>query len=115
MGFAEEQEHRALAAKATQLGDAGIDSFALLFDDVPDLAGAAHGETCARFVTDFLAPRGIHEPLLVCPTDYAGTSDTAYRRDFARTAPPDVLVAWTGPDVVVGSIGRDDIDRAPDT
>jgi hypothetical protein len=41
------------------LWDAGVDSFALLSDDVPaESAGAAHGETCARFVADFLAPRG---------------------------------------------------------
>jgi hypothetical protein len=113
MRFGADRDHLALMAKAQQLWDAGIDSFALLFDDVPGAsAGAAHGETCARFVADFLAPRGIHEPLLVCPTDYAGTDETPYRQDFARTAPPDVLVTWTGRDVVVGTIDRDDIDRA---
>ncbi|MEO3778713.1 protein O-GlcNAcase [Micromonospora sp. B11E3] len=127
MRYADDADHRALVAKAAQLHDAGVDSFALLFDDVPSelsrpeelerwpgagAAGAAHGETATRFVEDFLAPRGIRDPLLVCPTDYAGTAVTAYRRHFARTAPADALVAWTGPGIVVRTISRDDIDRA---
>ncbi|MEV0330723.1 protein O-GlcNAcase [Micromonospora echinospora] len=124
MRFADDADHRALAAKVAGLWDAGIESFALFFDDVPTElsrpeerdrwpgAGAAHGETCARFVDDVLAPRGVREPLLVCPTDYAGTDASAYRQQFARTAPPDVLVAWTGPDIVVGAITREDVDRA---
>jgi hypothetical protein len=127
MRYADETDHRALAAKASQLRDAGVGSFALFFDDVPaeltrpeeldrwpgaGAAGAAHGETCASFVAEFLVPAGIREPLLVCPTDYAGTDATAYREQFARTAPPDAVVAWTGHDIVVGAVTRDDIDRA---
>jgi hypothetical protein len=129
MRYADDADHRALAGKASQLYDAGVRSFALFFDDVPAeltrpeeldrwpeagpaAAGAAHGETCASFVADFLHPAGIREPLLVCPTDYAGTEPTAYRDGFARTAPADVVVAWTGQDIVVGAVTRDDIDRA---
>jgi hypothetical protein len=128
MRFAEDAEHAALAAKAGQLFDAGIGSFGLLFDDVPpelgapeDVArfgpgwggsGAAHGETCRRFAEGFLAVRGIEDPLLVCPADYAGTDASAYRDELARTAPADVLIAWTGADVVVGAVTGEDIDRA---
>ncbi|MEU4565221.1 protein O-GlcNAcase [Micromonospora sp. NPDC023956] len=124
MRFADDADHRALAAKAAGLWDAGIESFALFFDDVPTElsrpeerdrwpgAGAAHGEACTRFVDDFLIPRGVREPLLVCPTDYAGTDASAYRQQFARTAPPEVVVAWTGPDIVVAAITREDVDRA---
>ncbi|GIF17042.1 protein O-GlcNAcase [Actinoplanes teichomyceticus] len=127
MGFAGEADHRALAGKAGQLAGAGVEQFALFFDDVPaeltrpeDVArwpgaggaGAAHGVACTRFVTGFLAARGLRRSLLVCPTDYAGTRETPYRREFARTAPPDALIAWTGRDVVVGSVTRDEIDRA---
>ncbi|GAA0495942.1 hypothetical protein Ade02nite_17890 [Paractinoplanes deccanensis] len=122
MGFADDAEHRALLAKAAQLAGAGVEEFALFFDDVPaELArpaersrwpgpegsGAAHGETCARFAAAFPG-----RPLLVCPTDYAGTSATPYRRGFARTSPPDTLVAWTGRDVVVGTVTREEIDQA---
>lgn len=128
MRFADDAEHEALAAKAEQLLAAGVTAFGLLFDDVPpelhdpsDVArfgaggggsGAAHGETCRRFAADFLAPHGITEPLLVCPTDYAGVAESDYRAAFARTAPEDVLLAWTGPDIVVGAVSGADIDRA---
>lgn len=128
MSFADDADHEALAAKAAQLRDAGVGEFALFFDDVPyELAadadrvrfgpggagaGAAHGTACARFVERFLAPHGVAGPLLVCPTDYAGTADSPYREAFAATAPADVLVAWTGRDVVVGSITRAEVDAA---
>ena len=128
MRFADDSEHGALAAKATQLWDAGVRSYALLFDDVPQQlsdpedvarfgdgaegAGAAHGTTCARFVTDVLLPRGVSEPLLACPTDYAGTASSPYRDAWARTTPHDVLTCWTGRDVVVGSVTRAEADAA---
>ncbi len=131
MRFAEDTEHEALAAKAGQLCDAGVTSFGLFFDDVPpelsssrDAArfgtgeggtGAAHGEACRRFAAGFLGPRGISDPLLVCPTDYAGTAPSPYREALARTAPRDVLIAWTGADIVVGAVTGEDIDRAADS
>lgn len=112
MRFAEDAEHAALAAKAGQLHDAGVTSFGLFFDDVPDHDGAAHGLTCTRFVEDFLVPHGIEGRLLVCPTDYAGTDPSPYRAEFARTAPADVLITWTGADIVVGAVTGEQLDRA---
>ncbi len=128
MRFTDDAEHAALLAKAAQLFDVGVRSFGLLFDDVPqelpdpaDVArfgtgrggtGAAHGETCHRFVAEFLVPRGVEGPLLVCPTDYAGTDESDYRTEFAATAPEDVLLTWTGADIVVGAVTGEDIDRA---
>lgn len=128
MRYTDEADHAALAAKAGQLFDAGITSFALLFDDVPyglpDAAdrarygpgpagsGAAHGATCTRFVAEVLRPRGIDEPLLICPTDYAGVATSPYRQQLASTAPPDALIAWTGTGVISDAVTRADIDRA---
>lgn len=128
MRFEDHADQVALAAKAEQLWQAGVRSFALLFDDVPteltdpeDVAvfgsdagatGAAHGTTCTRFVRDFLAPHGVHEPLLVCPTDYAGCAPSPYRSSLAETMPEDVQIMWTGSDIVVGTVSRDDIEAA---
>lgn len=128
MRYADASDHAALAAKAGQLLEIGISSFGLLFDDVPyDLpdaadralfgsgpvgSGAAHGETCTRFVEEVLRPRGVDEPLLVCPTDYAGLGSSPYREQLARTAPPDAVIAWTGRDVVSASVTRAEIDQA---
>ncbi|MFF1572198.1 protein O-GlcNAcase [Leifsonia sp. NPDC058292] len=131
MRFSGDDDHRALAAKCAQLWDAGVRSFALLFDDVPTElphaedresfgddahgAGRAHGHAAARFRDEFLAPRGVTEPLLVCPTDYAGTAASPYRTGLAERLPADARVLWTGSDIVVGEITRTDIDRAADS
>ncbi|MGN7800171.1 protein O-GlcNAcase [Leifsonia sp. 22587] len=116
MRFADDADHEALAAKCRQLYDAGIRSFALLFDDVPmeepELLGRQHGEVAARFERSFLRPAGIHEPVLFCPTDYAGLERTPYRIGLDRTLPRDARVLWTGADIVVGRVTSDDIARA---
>lgn len=131
MRYADYADHRALADKCGQLWDAGIRSFALLFDDVPDSlqdaedrehfgdgpegAGRAHGRTSTRFRDGFLAAHGITEPLLLCPTDYAGVARSPYRAGLAAELPADARILWTGADIVVGAVTRDDIVRAVDS
>src|SRR4051795_798725 len=99
MRYDDDAEHDALAAKCRQLLDAGIRSFALLFDDVPmedpEALGRSHGEVAARFQRSFLRPAGIDEPVLLCPTDYAGLQRTPYRVGLAETLPMDARVMWT--------------------
>lgn len=128
MRFSDDAEHALLHAKAAQLHSIGIGTIALLFDDVPaeltddrDVEvfgtggrglGLAHGATCARFEREFMAPRGISRPLLMVPTDYAGDDPSPYRTALAEALPTTARVWWTGHDVVVGTIDRDDIDRA---
>jgi len=116
MRFDEDAEHKALAAKCRQLLDAGIRSFALLFDDVPmddpEALGRAHGATAARFQEAFLRPAGIDEPVLFCPTDYAGLARTPYRVGLSETLPVDARVLWTGPDIVVGAVTADEVEHA---
>ncbi|GAA4424553.1 hypothetical protein GCM10023169_21320 [Georgenia halophila] len=128
MRYCDPREHELLRAKTEQLWDIGVRDFALLFDDIPTelthpgdrarfgkgtgAAGAAHGYTCAQFVEHFLAPRTVSEPLLMVPTDYAGTTTSRYREHLAATLPADALVWWTGRDIVVGEVTRQDIDAA---
>lgn len=128
MVFADDAEHELLAAKATQLLDAGIPSVALLFDDVPMTptndadrerfgddgagVGTAHALTATRFMADVLRPRQADAELLVVATDYAGTGASDYRTAFAAGLPDDTYVWWTGRDIVVGDITRADIDAA---
>lgn len=116
MGYDDPQEHHALVAKCRQLLAAGIRSFALLFDDVPmdepEALGRAHGETAALFERAFLRPAGIAEPVLLCPTDYAGVARTPYRAGLAETLPADARLFWTGSDIVVGEITAEDIRLA---
>lgn len=116
MRFDEPEEHAALAGKCRQLREAGIRSFALLFDDVPmdepEALGRAHGDAATRFADGVLGEAGLHEPVLFCPTDYAGLERTPYRAGLDETLPADALVLWTGADIVVGAVTADDIVRA---
>lgn len=128
MRFSDDDEHAALARKAAQVWDAGVRHFAVLFDDVSPLladpadvaaygpgprgTGRAHGAASRRFAATFLRPRGVSEPLLMCPTDYTGCGRTPYRTGLAETLPRDARVLWTGRDVVVGSVTRAEVDAA---
>ena len=127
MVFSDDAEHRRLVAKATQLLDAGVPSVALLFDDVPPVPtndadrqrfgdsgaglGDAHALTIRRF-RGAVGERLSGGELLVVPMDYAGTGTSEYRAAFAAGLPDDVLVWWTGRDIVVGEVTRADIDEA---
>lgn len=128
MGYAAPRELALLVAKAEQLWDVGVREFSLLFDDIPfelrhaddvaafgqgaGAAGAAHARVCAGFISAFLDRHPGALPLTMCPTDYAGTASTPYREQLARELPDDVLVWWTGSDVVVGEVTRRDVDEA---
>lgn len=128
MRFSDPADHDALLGKAEQLWSVGIRSIALLFDDVepelshpPDLArfgdtagslGAAHGATCAMFQREFLEPRGVTDPVLMVPMDYAGVHPSPYRDRLRATLPENALVWWTGHDIVVGEVTREHIDAA---
>ncbi|WP_158564286.1 beta-N-acetylglucosaminidase domain-containing protein [Jiangella anatolica] len=124
MVYSDPAEVDLLVAKLAQVRDAGVEDVALLFDDIPaDLphsadraafgaapgsSARAHAAVC-RAVIDRL---GLDRPLIMVPTDYAGTSATPHRELLAAELPADVLVWWTGRDIVVGDITRAEIDAA---
>ncbi|BDI21727.1 hypothetical protein L3i23_05030 [Herbiconiux sp. L3-i23] len=127
MIYSSPDELALLLAKAEQLWSIGVRSFALLFDDIPTslqhpedieefgpgegASGLAHGRICTEFQRRFLDPRG-GERLVMVPTDYAGVDSSPYRRGLAESLPEDTLVWWTGSDIVVGQVTREDIDAA---
>jgi hyaluronoglucosaminidase len=102
-----EQELEALLAKCEQVRSAGVRSFQLLWDDIeprPD----PHVELTNRVARELDQPG----PLVVCPTDYAGTADSSYRRVFRARLDPEVVLYWTGPEVVSSGISREALDLA---
>ncbi|WP_188187720.1 protein O-GlcNAcase [Nonomuraea sp. SYSU D8015] len=128
MVYSDPAERAALRAKAEQVWRVGVREFALLFDDIPPelrhepdravfgtaegASASAHAAVCRDFAAEFLAPRGAERPPTMVPTDYAGTERTAYRDRLAEELPPDVLVWWTGSDIVVGEITAYDMTAA---
>lgn len=74
----------------------------------PSPSAAAQADLSNRFRREFLDGAA----LVVCPMGYAGVGRTTYRATFARLLDPEIVVYWTGPDVVPESITREDLDGA---
>ena len=107
-----------------QLRSIGVRSFQLLWDDIEhtlvhpeDEALYGHEErpsaaAQAPFTNRFARELEQPGPLVVCPMGYAGTGDSPYRRIFGPRLDPDVVVYWTGPEVVSIGITREALNLA---
>jgi hyaluronoglucosaminidase len=102
----DEAELEALDAKREHVRTAGVATFQLLWDDIERdaVSAEAQAEITNRFADG--------APLVVCPMGYAGTGDSAYRRAFAPRLDPQIVVYWTGPEVVSLGINREALDAA---
>ena len=119
-----DSELEALLAKCRQLQDAGVRSFQLLWDDIehelhcPEdeaLYGAEERPSAAaqaafsnRVARELVQPG----PLVVCPTGYAGTGESPYRGTLGPRLDAEIVVYWTGPEVVSLGIAREELDAA---
>jgi len=122
--YSHESEWEALAAKIAQVRSVGVRHFQLLWDDVEHKlhcpedeqrygraerpTGAAQAPFSNRFAREIEQPG----PLVVCPMAYAHTGDGAYRRSFAPELDADVVLYWTGPEVVSLAIHKDELDMS---
>jgi hyaluronoglucosaminidase len=122
--YSSDAELDALGSKCNQVRGVGIRSFQLLWDDIEHALG--HAEDRERYgsaeqpsgaaqcdfsnrVRESLLQPG---PLVVCPMGYAGTGDSPYRRSFSTGVHPEIVVYWTGPEVVSIAIVREELDLA---
>lgn len=128
MVYSDPTELDLLIAKLDQVRRAGVEDFALLFDDIPPelehdvdraafgtapgSSARAHAAVCRAVISRFLEKHGLDRPLIMVPTDYAGIEATPHRDLLAAELPTEVLVWWTGRDIVVGDITRAEIDAA---
>jgi hyaluronoglucosaminidase len=121
MVYSSDAELEALVAKCEQVQSVGVRAVQLLWDDVQhELHGpedekrygsserpsaAAQADVSNRFRAAFA-----QESLVVCPMSYANTEDTPYRRVFKAELDPEVVLYWTGPEVVSFGITREELD-----
>jgi len=102
----DESELEALDAKREHVRSAGVRTFQLLWDDIE--RDAVSAEAQAEITNRFAGGA----PLVVCPMGYAGTGDSPYRRAFGPRLAPQIVVYWTGPEVVSLGISREALDAA---
>ena len=122
--YSHESEFEKLLAKVEQVRSVGVSHFQLLWDDVEhklhcpedeELYGAEErptGAAQAPFSNRFAREVEQPGPLVVCPMAYAGTGDGPYRRCFAPRLDPDIVLYWTGPEVVSLGINREALDMS---
>lgn len=122
--YSREHDFERLLAKCEQVRGVGVTSFQLLWDDIEHTFSCAedeerygHEERPSAAAQAALSNRFAEEVeqrgrLVVCPMGYAGTGDSAYRRVFRRLLAPEIVVYWTGPEVVSLAIGREELDAA---
>jgi hyaluronoglucosaminidase len=122
--YSKEDEWTALLAKVEQVRSVGVRSFQLLWDDIEHTLNCSEDEVLygheerpsaaaqAPFTNRFAREIQQPEPLVVCPMGYAGTGDSPYRKIFGPRLDPDVVVYWTGPEVVSVGITREALNLA---
>ncbi len=122
--YSSEAEWEATLAKIEHVRGAGVRSFQLLWDDIEHTlhcpedeerygheerpSAAAQAVFCNRFAREI--PQA--GALVTCPMGYAGTGDSPYRQIFGPRLDPEIVVYWTGPEVVSLAIGREELDMA---
>jgi hyaluronoglucosaminidase len=108
--YGSDADFETLLAKVEQVRSVGVGSFQLLWDDIErtETSGVDH---CA-LTNRFHAAVRQQTPLVVCPMGYAGSRPTEYRTAFATGLHEDVVVYWTGPEVVSLAITRRELDSA---
>jgi len=104
--YASEADFEALAAKREHVRALGAVEVQLLWDDIEPTpeSGRLQSEVSNRFAGG--------APLVICPIGYAGTGDSAYRRSMSDALDAQVVVYWTGPEVVSLAIAREELDAA---
>ena len=102
----DDSELEALDAKREHLRSAGVETFQLLWDDIEREAVAFERQA---EIANWLAGG---EELVVCPMGYAGTGDSPYRQAFAPRLDAQIVLYWTGPEVVSLGINREALDFA---
>jgi hyaluronoglucosaminidase len=122
--YSREAEFELVLAKLEQVRSIGVRHFQLLWDDVEHAlhcpedealyggaerpTGAAQAPFSNRFAREIEQPG----PLVVCPMAYAATGDGPYRRCFRDELDPEIVLYWTGPEVVSLAIHKDELDMS---
>ena len=110
IAYDDEDDFAALTAKCEQLRSIGVETVQLLWDDIESRDGTSQARVSNRFKRELTQK----SPLVICPVGYASTENTPYRRSLARELDRDIVVYWTGPEVVSYAIRREELDVAVD-
>jgi hyaluronoglucosaminidase len=122
--YSKESEFETLLRKCEQVQSVGVKTFQLLWDDIEHTMNCAEDEALygheerpsaaaqAPFTNRLARELEQPGPLVICPMGYAGTGDSPYRKILGPRLDPDIVLYWTGPEVVSWGITREALDLA---
>ena len=129
--YTNDNDFELLMEKMDEMWDLGVRSYAVFLDDIPyelhceqdedrfeddpNPVAAAHAYFLNRFHNEFLEGKEDAERLITVPTDYAGVNESEYRKRFAELLDDEVIVMWTGPDVVPEEITSEQAKKASES
>ena len=112
-----DDDYAAMIAKLDAVRAIGCNHFAIFFDDIDDLNGAAQAALLNRVQKNFVETNAL-KPLITVPTEYyldnmiENGSAKKYTADFAAALDKNILVLFTGKGVVVPSLTADQLATA---
>jgi hyaluronoglucosaminidase len=126
--YSGDDDFEKLMDKMQTMYDLGVRSYAIFLDDIsrdlrceqdkqkfgdqPSPAAAAQAYLLNRFQKEFIETHEGTNRLITVPTDYAGTANTVYQQQFADLVDQDIIVDWTGPEVVSKEITAEQTEKA---
>ncbi|WP_328727011.1 beta-N-acetylglucosaminidase domain-containing protein [Streptomyces sp. NBC_00259] len=128
--YSDPADREALKAKLQALYDLGTRAFSIPLDDISytkwncegdatkfgapgrAAAAAAQVDLLNDVQRNFVATHEGAQPLQMVPTEYGDLTDTAYKQTMRAELAPEVVVMWTGTDVVPPSITNAQADAA---
>ncbi|MGB6178418.1 protein O-GlcNAcase, partial [Carnobacterium sp.] len=119
--YTQVKDIRVLTSKLKQLIDSGIRHFGLLLDDIDyslkgnakkkfSSAASAHAYLITQ-VDTFLKNELEDYSLVVCPTEYDNSHDSAYLEILSAKMPIGIPLFWTGPSTLASQITTADIRK----
>ncbi|AFK06700.1 beta-N-acetylglucosaminidase [Mesotoga prima MesG1.Ag.4.2] len=114
----------AMVEKLMRLADAGVRSFGLFYDDIPETliyekdrnTFSSLSSAQAYFTNSVF--KSINEKLktlsrfMICPTQYCGREATEYMKTLGTELDRNISILWTGPDVCSNVLSADNAELA---
>ncbi|KQU13060.1 hypothetical protein ASG65_11970 [Bacillus sp. Leaf13] len=114
--YSDDEDFEKLTNKMEVMWGNGVRSFAIFLDDIstslkcaqdkemfgnkPNPAAAAQAYLLNRFDNEFIDNHEGAQKLITVPTEYSGVVTSVYKEQFSSLVNDDILVYWTGKEVV---------------
>ncbi|MPQ43650.1 beta-N-acetylglucosaminidase domain-containing protein [Clostridium tarantellae] len=104
-----EEHYKKLIAKLESMYDMGVRSFAVFFDDISNKDAMGQSKLLNRVQREFIEKKGDCNPLIMVPQEYSLPTIGSYTDIMGRELDENIIVMWTGNDVVPPTITVDDL------